>query len=188
MFYVNLGLNEAAFTGSNIMKKVTFIRHAKSDWGSEFLKDIDRPLNERGYRDAYYTSDWYLRNQDAPGLMMSSPATRALNTGLIFARAMSFNMAHFLLNEGIYEAPAQRLIKIIRHLNDEHHNLMLFGHNPGFTNVCNELAEEMDFENVPTCGIVCFEFPVKKWEDITPKTGKLLYHYFPKDFKVKDNL
>ena len=41
------------------MKELILVRHAKSDWGNESLKDIDRHLNERGYEDAYLLSKWY---------------------------------------------------------------------------------------------------------------------------------
>ncbi|NJN77631.1 MAG: hypothetical protein HC803_04300 [Saprospiraceae bacterium] len=34
------------------MKTVLFIRHAKSSWKDVNLKDIERPLNKRGLRDA----------------------------------------------------------------------------------------------------------------------------------------
>ena len=33
-------------------KQLLLIRHAKSDWGDFSLPDFDRPLNERGKRDA----------------------------------------------------------------------------------------------------------------------------------------
>ena len=34
------------------MKTLLLVRHAKSDWGTPSLGDIDRPLNDRGKRDA----------------------------------------------------------------------------------------------------------------------------------------
>jgi phosphohistidine phosphatase len=34
------------------MKTLFLIRHAKSDWNDASLSDFDRPLNERGKRDA----------------------------------------------------------------------------------------------------------------------------------------
>jgi len=37
------------------MKKITLIRHAKSDWNNNF-SDFDRPLNNRGLRDAPFMS------------------------------------------------------------------------------------------------------------------------------------
>ena len=33
-------------------KQLILIRHAKSDWGNPGLDDFDRPLNERGKKDA----------------------------------------------------------------------------------------------------------------------------------------
>ncbi|RYF89742.1 MAG: histidine phosphatase family protein, partial [Chitinophagaceae bacterium] len=34
------------------MKSLYIVRHAKSSWGDFTLPDFDRPLNERGKRDA----------------------------------------------------------------------------------------------------------------------------------------
>ena len=34
------------------MKYLILVRHAKSDWGNPSLRDFDRPLNERGKKDA----------------------------------------------------------------------------------------------------------------------------------------
>jgi len=34
------------------MKQLILIRHAKSDWSTASLGDLDRPLNERGKKDA----------------------------------------------------------------------------------------------------------------------------------------
>ncbi|NNF15135.1 MAG: phosphohistidine phosphatase, partial [Gammaproteobacteria bacterium] len=34
------------------MKQLALMRHAKSSWGDAELADIDRPLNQRGLRDA----------------------------------------------------------------------------------------------------------------------------------------
>lgn len=70
------------------MKELILVRHAKSDWGSEVLKDIDRPLNERGYRDAYFMSNWFVKEKAKPQVIVSSSATRALSTAMIFARIM----------------------------------------------------------------------------------------------------
>jgi phosphohistidine phosphatase len=167
------------------MKEVIIVRHAKSDWGNETLKDVDRHLNERGYNDAYFTGEWYARNHSAPDLMISSTATRALNTALIFARAMNFKMDNFRLEKKLYEANSETILSIIRE-QEEGQCLMLFGHNPGFTNISNELSEEMFFDNVPTCGIVSLAFEAGSWKEITVHKGKLRYYKFPKDFKNRD--
>lgn len=168
------------------MKELILIRHAKSDWGDENLKDIDRPLNERGYSDAYYTSEWFVKTKKTPDAILSSTATRALNTALIFARTMDFNMACFALNKKLYESNVVKVLDIIKEQKNEYNSLMLFFHNPAITNFSNEVSEDTFFENIPTCGMVSFNFNAKNWENIGLKSGKLNYHQFPKDFKNRN--
>jgi phosphohistidine phosphatase len=168
------------------MKQVIFVRHAKSDWGNEYLKDMDRYLAERGYSDAYFLSEWFNKNHAAPDRIIASTATRALSTALIFARALDFNMACFQLEKEIYEGSVATLLSIIKEQDDSKKTLMLFGHNPGFTNICNDLSEDMYFDNVPTCGLVSFNFDISSWSEIEAKKGKLNFYQYPKDFKNKD--
>ncbi|MDP1800137.1 MAG: histidine phosphatase family protein [Bacteroidota bacterium] len=165
------------------MKELILIRHAKSDWGTEFLKDIDRHLNERGYSDAYLLSAWYLKTQISPELILSSTATRALNTALIFARALDLDMTNFVMDKNIYESTATKLLSILKKQDDKKKSIMLFGHNPGITNLCNDLCKDVFFENIPTCGIVSLKFDTRCWEDIKEENAKLNYHQFPKDYK-----
>lgn len=168
------------------MKQLIFVRHAKSDWGNEFLKDIDRPLTDRGYTDAYYLSEWFRSNKALPDQIISSTATRAFNTALIFARTFDFNMACFALEKEIYESSVDRLISIIREQNDSKNRIMLFGHNPTFTSICNELGNNLFFDNVPTCGLVALNFEISRWSQLNRQTGTLDFYQFPKEFKNKD--
>lgn len=165
------------------MKKIIFIRHAKSDWGNEGLKDIDRPLNERGYTDAYLQSKWFFSHQDIPELFISSDATRALNTALVFARQLNYPASDVLIHPGIYEASAEKLKTIFSELRDKFSRVMMFGHNPGFTNIINDLTDDLFFENVPTCGIVALEFIAKSWKEAAHSKGKITFHRFPKEYK-----
>ncbi|MCC6371950.1 MAG: histidine phosphatase family protein [Bacteroidia bacterium] len=168
------------------MKELILVRHAKSDWGSELLKDVDRHLNERGYSDAYFSSNWFRENKKQPELILSSTATRALSTALIFARTMEYDMKNFRLEKDIYEGSVTEMFEIINRQNDSKNSLMLFGHNPGITNLGNLLSDDLFFDNVPTCGILSFTFEKESWKAIEPKSGKLNYYQFPKDFKNRD--
>ena len=168
------------------MKEIIFIRHAKSEWGNEGLKDIDRPLNERGYTDAYFLSFWYAKNKPAPDLILSSTATRAYNTAQIFARALDLETEKFQLDERIYESSSQTLFEIIKNVPPSVDRLMMFGHNPGFTNTCNEISDDLFFENVPTCGIVSFHLDIFNWSQSITKKGKINFYQFPKEFKNRD--
>ncbi|HOZ88212.1 MAG TPA: phosphoglycerate mutase family protein [Bacteroidia bacterium] len=168
------------------MKQIIFIRHAKSDWGNEFLKDVDRPLNETGYADAYALSKWFLENHAQPDLIIASTATRAINTALIFARTLEFNMNCFRVEKEIYESSMEMLISIVKEQDETKQRLMIFGHNPAITNICNALGNDLFFDNIPTCGIVALNFKINKWTDLAMNTGVMDYYRFPKDFKNKD--
>jgi len=168
------------------MKELFIVRHAKSDWGEEFIRDIDRPLNERGYRDAYFMSKWFLKNKKIPQLILTSPATRALSTALIFARAMEFNMDCFFINENIYESQVKDLISIVNKQNDSVKSIMLFGHNPGLTDLCNKLNDDVFIDNLPTCGIVNLNFEIETWAGVSEKKASMGFFQFPKDFKNID--
>lgn len=159
------------------------MRHAKSDWGNEYLKDIDRPLSERGYQDAYLMSQWYGKTRPHPDLVITSAASRAMNTAFIFLRGMNLNTGMLQVHDNIYESAAASILGVVKEQSKGADRVMIFGHNPGFTDLANQLSGEMYFENVPTCGIVSFTFEVKRWTAVQFKTGKLNYFQFPKDFK-----
>jgi phosphohistidine phosphatase len=163
------------------MKELIITRHAKSDWGTEFLRDIDRPLGERGYRDAYTMCEWYQLHKPLPELIVTSPATRALNTALIFQRCLGLKLEQVKIDEGIYEAPAEKILLTLQQLPESASRIMVFGHNPGFTNLCNQLSDVF-FDNVPTCGMVSYKHN-GKWKDIQPKKATVNYYQFPKDFR-----
>jgi phosphohistidine phosphatase len=167
------------------MKELIFVRHAKSDWGSEMLKDIDRHLSERGYSDAYFMSDWYKKNKTAPDILVSSTAVRALSTALIFSRALDIPISVLKLEPRVYEASSARILQVVQHFDKNHERVMIFGHNPGFTNVCNELSPEFFFENVPTCGMVSFRSEISEWREFGVKNARINYFQFPKDFRNK---
>ena len=166
------------------MKELVLVRHAKSDWANENTKDIDRPLGERGYADAYSLSKWYKDEMALPDLMLSSPATRALNTAFIFARAFGVKEKDVLIEEDLYESDVKTYLKIISQINNKAIRLMVFGHNPVLTNLTNELNKYIQFENVPTCGIIKIGFEFNDWKEILNKQeGKLQLSKFPKSFK-----
>lgn len=168
------------------MKDLFFVRHAKSDWGSEFLKDIDRPLNERGYTDAYFMSRWFLKNKSLPELIISSSATRALSTAMIFMRTFDFNLDNFTILPNVYESSVANLISIIQKQNNNTKSIMIFGHNPSITQTSNFLTDDVFFDNVSTCGIVNLKFEIENWNKVEEKKGKLGFYQFPKDFKNTD--
>jgi phosphohistidine phosphatase len=164
------------------MKQLYLVRHAKSDWGHEGLMDIDRPLNERGYGDAYLMSKNFLKANEVPELLISSAATRALSTAMIFARTFAYPENEIDISTSIYEAPSSDIREVVMAIDEHYSRVMLFGHNPGLTNFFNEVSDSF-LDNIPTCGVIGLQFSGSSWQDIFDKKAKTLFSDFPKEFK-----
>ena len=80
------------------MKTLFLIRHAKSNWADAALPDKDRPLNDRGQRDAPKMGERLAKRAVKPDLILSSPATRALKTAEIIAKTLDYRRKDIVVN------------------------------------------------------------------------------------------
>ncbi len=161
------------------MKTLILIRHAKSDWGFEGLEDIDRPLNERGYRDAETMRHFLVNKIPKIDHILASPAVRTYATAAMFARKYGYDAKDINLQVGIYHSPMPNYLEAIHQLSDAHEVVLVFGHNPGITDLCCHISDH-EFENVATCGIVALQFDIENWQSVTEHSGALLFYEFPK--------
>lgn len=158
------------------------VRHAKSDWAYEGLADIDRPLNERGYRDAPVMAARVAKLGHEPDQIVTSPAVRALTTALIFARQFEHDAGEVTLEPRLYEASPTAFMHVIGEQLDAVKKLMVFAHNPALTDVASDLSG-VAFSNVPTTGVVCVRFDCPEpasWAEALRKPGKLEFFEYPK--------
>lgn len=163
------------------MKTIFLIRHAKSSWDQPLLKDIDRPLNKRGFRDAPFMANMLSHKIKVPDRLISSPAKRAFTTATYFAEAFKVEPANIQQERGIYEAYAQELLYLIQQLDSSLDTVCLFGHNPGFTNLANQFTSDF-IDNVPTCGIVEIAGDITDWSEFQKKKVAVKAFYVPKQF------
>lgn len=161
------------------MKTLYLVRHAKSSWKYPELSDLERPLNKRGKRDAPIMGRRLQLRSIIPDLMLSSPANRALTTCKVIAKALKYPEHKVATDKNIYHAEAESLLEVVRVVSNKMNSLMLFGHNPGFTDFANALANT-DIYNIPTCGVFACEFEVDNWSNVTFGNGKLLFYDYPK--------
>jgi phosphohistidine phosphatase len=161
-------------------EKILFIgRHAKSSWDFPERDDIDRPLAERGLANAYDMAGRMKKRGDMPEYIISSPASRALHTAIIFARELKFPMKRLRVNEDLYMSGEDSLLKIITGMNGKFGSLMIFGHNPDFTNLANYFLKDQIY-NIPTCGLVRMHFDVDEWGKISRSNLSDYFFDFPK--------
>jgi phosphohistidine phosphatase len=162
------------------MKILYLVRHAKSSWKFPDLDDFERPLNKRGKRDGPVMGK-FLRDKDIlPDLLISSPAVRAKKTAKIIAENLAYSKNRINFDHEIYEASTKGLLKLISEINDKHNSVMLVGHNPSMTYIANTLSNRR-IDNIPTCGIVCFELNITAWKEISENCGKLIFFEYPKN-------
>lgn len=162
------------------MKTLYLIRHAKSDWENGNLSDIERPLNERGYRDAHAMGQKLKDKNIHPELFVSSPAIRAYTTALIFSKVFEYPANHILLQPDLYETPEKAYLRVVAGIQAQAGNLFLFAHNPSISQFAGLLTGTI-FDDIPTCGVTCIELNINDWKDIKAKCGKLQFFDFPKN-------
>src|SRR5258705_13664335 len=102
------------------MKTLLLIRHAKSSWDNNTLKDFDRPLNERGKKNAPEMASRLLKRKVDIELFLSSPAKRAKTTAILFNREYRKNQEEIIFETRLYNADPEDFYEVISKLNDKY--------------------------------------------------------------------
>jgi phosphohistidine phosphatase len=160
------------------MKTLYLVRHAKSDWDNDAIQDIERPLNERGYRDANTMGNRLKEKKLSPDLIICSPAIRTTSTALIFARTMEKDLTEVRFVD-LYEKSVADYKKVIAATPDSISSLMLFGHNPTISG-CATAYISTFMESMNTAGIVCIAAECDSWKDFDKSQRKLVFYDQPK--------
>src|SRR5437870_11408803 len=146
------------------MKTLFLIRHVKSSRDDPALADKDRPLNDRGKRDAPKMGALLAKRRVKPNLILSSSAVRALDTAEIIAEKLDYKRKNIRVEDRLYAVEADKLLDVIRRLGDELDCVMLIGHNPELTELAHRLSSKIT--DMPTCAVAEFSFDSKSWSRI----------------------
>lgn len=160
------------------MKKLLILRHAKSSWEDASLRDFDRPLNERGLRDAPFMGKILGERGITPDLIVSSPAARAKSTAELVKKAADWS-APLRFDERIYEASPETLISIIAGIGDDVSTCVLAGHNPGMEGIIKLLTGNS--AEMPTASVAIIEFDIDSWSKVERGNGRLVEVLRPKE-------
>lgn len=155
------------------------MRHAKSSWGDLDLADFDRPLNDRGKKDAPRMGKRLKEKRITPDLMLSSPAKRALSTCKKIAEILNYPKERIETDSKLYHANENEMLDVIRNLPDKFETVMIFGHNPGLTDFVNSLMDQTIF-NIPTCGVAACTLDIPSWKNADWKKGGMKFYDYPK--------
>ena len=165
------------------MKKLIFVRHGKAEDGSSEISDFERSLTLKGKIVSRFIATKLVEKEKSPGIIITSPAFRALETALIFAGEYGIKPDDLILNRNIYyNMSLKTLPGILSVINEDADVVTLFGHNPSFTDIANSMSKEgCDF--IPKSGAVCISFRIMTWSEIGRNIGKI--EYFLKPEKIQ---
>lgn len=161
------------------MKTLIVIRHAKSDWDAPF-GDFERPLLQRGVRDANLVAQKAALGIPKNAVIWSSSAKRASQTARIFAAVFSHPESKIIFKQDLYTFDGSTLEKIIKSCDNAVDCLIVFGHNEAITDFVNKFGD-IFIDNVTTSGFVTLTFETDEWKKIgNGKTSKII---FPRDLR-----
>lgn len=160
-------------------KTLLLVRHAKSDWNDPSLSDIDRPLNERGKKDAPLMAQRLLERGVPIDLFISSPAKRACKTAKIFAKAYGRKKNELILRDELYLANEPVFFDTIAHTSDQYNHIALFSHNPGLTGFANMLTNTR-IDNIPTSAVFAVKVNCASWAEFRDAPKEFWFFDFPK--------
>ena len=162
------------------MKTLYIVRHAKSSWKYDDVKDIDRPLKERGIHDAHLISKFLAKQMKKPDVFISSSANRALHTAVIFCENFDYPLANLKIKKQLYSFSDGYLVKTINALDDSFDSAIIFTHDHGINTFVNKFGNK-PIAHVSTCGVIGIQFNNKHWKSV--KKGKTVLIEFPKNHK-----
>lgn len=155
------------------MRELILLRHAQAETGAAD-DDRMRPLSDEGVDQARHAGVWLAGQECRPGLILHSPAQRALQT----AKAVRESMpgAQLIEVDGIYEASPGELMAML----DEQpatDSIMVVGHNPGMERLLGLLINGRSGSNrgMPPAALARIRFDGR----VEPGAGSLQAFWVP---------
>jgi len=168
------------------MKTIHLNRHAKSSWKDAGLRDHDRPLNKRGRINAPFMAERFAESHPVDAIISSS-ATRALETAIAFSKAMGWKKDRVIIEPAIYGAGIREMMDLILSLDTSWESVIFFGHNPTFSSLANHLDHSFN-DYLVTCARASLTFDVDEWSSVFRDSGQVIEHIYPRQFPEMENL
>jgi phosphohistidine phosphatase len=146
------------------VKRLLVLRHAKSSWADTALDDWQRPLNDRGRRDAPRAGAWLRDRALVPDLIVTSDAIRARETAAAVADAAGYTR-EIVVEPSLYHATPADAIAVLKSIaNQTAHTVLIVGHNPGLEDLVSRVSGE--HHDMVTAAIVELAVPIDRWSEL----------------------
>ena len=162
------------------MKTLILVRHAKSSHSFGVSSDFDRPLNDRGFREASEMGKKLFKKNTRIDQFVSSPATRAKTTAELFVAEYDRKLKEILFVPSLYHADPDAFYEIVGKLDNAYDHVALFSHNPGITDFAGTLTSA-HIAHMPTSSVFAVTAPVDSWKDFFSAEKSFLFFYKPEE-------
>lgn len=146
-------------------RRLIVMRHAKSSWSDSSMSDHERPLNERGKREAPEVARRLAELEWLPQVVLSSDAQRTRETWKrmksVLEEADCTPRVHKLAE--LYHAGMDEAADALAEVDDEIQSVLLLGHNPGWEDVVAYLSGTP--VTMTTANAVLLEGDGETWQD-----------------------
>ncbi|OGV38574.1 MAG: hypothetical protein A2020_00615 [Lentisphaerae bacterium GWF2_45_14] len=161
------------------MKSLCVLRHAKSTPLDAVTEDFERPLSEKGKKDAEEIGSFLVTENVSVDIVISSPAKRAWKTAKKVSKKIGYSKDLIISDFRIYGADSAELLEIIKDIEDKYSSAMICGHNPSVTALTNLIIARSRIDDIPPCGICKINFNIDSWKDLSEKSGSLVFFKYP---------
>jgi phosphohistidine phosphatase len=163
------------------MKTLLLLRHAKSSRKDDDLDDHDRPLNQRGKRDAPRMGRLLRDEKLLPDLILTSSAKRCRKTAEPVIAQSGYRGEARITGE-LYEADAAQLRQVLSRLTDDPGCVLVIAHNPGMEELLEALVGV--YTPLSTAALAHVELPINGWQQIDQQTrGRLVNLWQPRELE-----
>lgn len=160
-------------------RQLIVMRHAKSDWANHHLSDHDRPLNERGLRNAAMMGKHFVDNRISPAVVIASTAVRVRETLALMLAEWPYEPEVFF-EQSLYLASVETLGSHVRGLHDDWAAVLIVGHNPGLSEFVGQLAGRQ--LEMPTAAVAVLTSKEESWmRAVAARSWQLTAHWCPRD-------
>jgi phosphohistidine phosphatase len=161
------------------MKTLLILRHAKSSWDDPDMPDHDRPLTERGRKDAKRVGQFLHEHGLVPDLIVSSTAKRAWKTAKRVAKGCGYG-DEIEVDGRLYLAHPSQFTAVLREMHEEHSTVLVVGHNPGLEEFVRQLTGQP--ETMPTAAFAVVSLDIDSWQSLSAAPdAKLVRVWRPKE-------
>jgi phosphohistidine phosphatase len=166
-------------------KYIYLCRHAKSDWEAEFRIDHERPISQRGKKNAKQLREFLEEKKIQFDISYISDSKRTLETYAILKKNIEL-FKEVIITSQVYESNFATFFNLIENTEDSKQSILFLGHNPELEEFANHLILKQNsipdisfFHKFATSSILSLAIECNSWKDIKSNRAKIVFFWTP---------